>query len=290
MDVLKKKLNKDKDTAKKIIKLHDQQKEQMQKTIEENKTKNQNNKKKDKIECPVCLEEYKKKHMILITSCNHYYCFDCITTYISNSMEEKKETIKCPNPTCKTDMPEYFLKQYVDTILFEKYEGYLLEICVSKSADMTFCAKNECSKICIKDQQSSRVQCLSCNYVFCFICKTDYTDKHRCPYSSIMERLTKEIAESYSDKNKIKPCPVCFNVIEKGGGCDGVTCGSCHTDFCFRCLMTYDQQRKLGHNCKIYNGDNENKNENVKNDDFSSTSSEDFGGLGNMEFSSTSSG
>ncbi|QKF94728.1 E3 ubiquitin ligase RBr family protein [Fadolivirus algeromassiliense] len=228
------------------------------------------------VECLICLEKVKKSSIISINDCNHGYCNDCISMYIETAVNSKNTEIKCPDPTCKIMISHEFLQKHLSAEMFEKHESNQMDILVAKSNDMTYCPKNNCSKVCLKDSRSTKTNCVACGLQFCFVCKLDYNDTHRCNYDSIMEKLNKEIADTYPDKSKVKPCPVCFNVIEKGGGCDGITCNSCRTWFCWNCMMTDEQTRKMGHDCRKFTGNNAENQTDVKQEEKMNTNDYDY--------------
>ncbi|KAI5202134.1 RCC1/BLIP-II protein [Aureobasidium subglaciale] len=108
--------------------------------------------------------------------------------------------------------------------------------------------------------------CSKCGHEFCFLCLGDYTHAATegvCPFETMAqpgpynpssaaiearqaERQARKHAHSKEDESSVvlirtitKPCPKCKVLIEKDGGCDHMTCASCHYQFCWLCSTDY---------------------------------------------------
>ncbi len=205
------------------------------------------------LECQICMENLTRTNLGFMSECNHYYCRNCIKQYIMTNIDDNTLDIECLHPKCNVILSQHMLLKFVSEKTMAKYYNSLLNICVAKSKDMIFCPKPTCSKICIKGECSNKVNCLYCYNQFCFVCKVTYKDKHKCEHKDLMKDIPTEILESFDNKDKVKICPQCRNIIEKKDGCNTMKCKLCDTQFCWECLCTHDTIiNDKSHKCKSY--------------------------------------
>eukprot|EP00026_Physarum_polycephalum_P010641 Phypoly_transcript_10810.p1 GENE.Phypoly_transcript_10810~~Phypoly_transcript_10810.p1 ORF type:complete len:275 (+),score=26.37 Phypoly_transcript_10810:99-827(+) len=51
--------------------------------------------------CPMCLEEFHgRRELYRVVGCRHLYCQQCVVAYYSQSIRDRKTTVKCPAPAC----------------------------------------------------------------------------------------------------------------------------------------------------------------------------------------------
>lgn len=95
-----------------------------------------------------------------------------------------------------------------------------------------------------------RVQCINCNFVFCWTCEKEWNkdpkaascgtfncgmDLELYKYFLFCER---KVIGSVPGVPKIRCCPKCFELIEHVSACKHVVCKRCTTNFCFVCLKS----------------------------------------------------
>ncbi|KAI5206992.1 RCC1/BLIP-II protein [Aureobasidium subglaciale] len=117
-----------------------------------------------------------------------------------------------------------------------------------------------------RDGGCPHMLCTKCGHEFCFLCLGDYNHaatEGMCPSQTMAqpepynpsaaaikarraERQARKHAHSEEDESSVvllgtitKPCPKCKVPIEKNGGCDHMTCASCHYQFCWLCSTDY---------------------------------------------------
>lgn len=204
--------------------------------------------------CLICRNNISVDNVILIEECNHFYCYDCVKNYIKLKIDNGDDTILCINNNCKKKLSYYFIRNFLDNETLEKFESNLLNKCVLRSSDMCYCPRNDCSKICVKNECSNKVNCMYCFYQSCFICKEIYKENHICENKNLLKNVPNDILSSFGDINKIKQCPKCKIVIEKKTGCNSVKCINCKITFCWQCLnlSTNINKNDSKHKCNDY--------------------------------------
>ena len=96
------------------------------------------------------------------------------------------------------------------------------------------CPFPDCESYAIKIKKSKYVKCIQNKHEFCFICLKDWHDNTPCKDSSLSNSLN-----VLENENKVKRCPKCKFFIEKGEGCNHMTCFNCRYQFCWLCMGEY---------------------------------------------------
>ena len=105
------------------------------------------------------------------------------------------------------------------------------------------------------DQTKMTRYCPKCNCTICVKCNSPATRNHNieCEKNWIMNN-DKQLA-SWLSKNA-SSCPKCGIHIEKSGGCNHMTCGTCSTHYCFICFNEITDKKPIDHfmtpNTKCY--------------------------------------
>jgi|688.fasta_scaffold251125_2 hypothetical protein len=212
--------------------------------------------KNEVLNCQICFEKLDRNTLLFINDCNHYFCKNCVKSYLHIQFEENSERIICPEKECDNIVSYNLIKENSSRKKFNIYENKLLEICVANSNDMCYCPNEVCSNICVKGSGTNKIKCLSCSYKFCFVCKHKFKSNHVCKTKHNLKKVPREMRKLFKKKN-IKLCPQCNMAIEKQTGCNAMKCKSCNTVFCWQCLKTKKtiDKQKNEHNCdSYYNG------------------------------------
>ncbi|KAH3668258.1 hypothetical protein OGAPHI_002012 [Ogataea philodendri] len=106
------------------------------------------------------------------------------------------------------------------------------------------------------------VQC-SNGHRFCYAC---LSEDHAPATCTVVQTWIKTCADETETSHWItantKDCPKCSSPIEKNGGCNHMTCGECHYQFCWICLGDWSRH-KNNYVCTSFN-DEESKKEREK--------------------------
>ncbi|KIM88114.1 hypothetical protein PILCRDRAFT_248113 [Piloderma croceum F 1598] len=190
-------------------------------------------------ECGVCMDEHPEDYVTLLDPCGHKFCRDCIRNHIGAKLAEHYFPVLCPvcmaeegksDPGVITDI---VAKQA--GITEQQYETWL-ELEMAEFSVPLHC--RECERSFSVDRQdledTDTISCplQECNHVWCKLCQQSISQdgpEHSCDGQAELDHLMQQRGWKY--------CPNCKTPIEKGMGCNHMTCISpgCNTHFCYKC-------------------------------------------------------
>jgi hypothetical protein len=185
-------------------------------------------------ECTICFCEEEVTKMVMMPKCNHYYCLNCMQTYLATNIKERKLDLKCPSDECKKKMSYNDIKMIAAPEIFELYERYLLENTLGKDKKCKFCPKAGCGMAMYSMGDNPLLVCPKCHLKFCFNCNTDQW--HTGVTCKKFQKWLKENGGGDSSfeefiSKRCKKCPRCDVNIQKNGGCDHMNCTNCGHHF-----------------------------------------------------------
>ncbi|EWM26925.1 protein ariadne [Nannochloropsis gaditana] len=210
--------------------------------------------------CPICLEWLPPKHPLRFlslllkreglnfaaaTACcpsGHEYCIPCLTIYVNVSINEGRtshETLRCPLTHCSTPFQDTLLHSLATAEAWEKHKYFVNEAKVCQNPLLRWCPQSNCNGVARlthapqQDHEGIYVSatCPVCSEGFCGNCGGDPHRSKKCDQSGNQ-------AYAMWKKRKgdaVKPCPGCGHHIEKGIGCNAMTCTRCRTKWCWSC-------------------------------------------------------
>ncbi|XP_010473914.1 PREDICTED: probable E3 ubiquitin-protein ligase ARI10 [Camelina sativa] len=202
------------------------------------------------IKCGICFESYTRGEIERV-SCGHPYCNTCWTGYVTSKIGDGPGClrIKCPEPSCSGAIGQDMIDKFSKKEDKEKYYRYLLRSYVEEDVveRIKWCPSPECE--CAVDfgvggsgtgSSCYDITCL-CSHSFCWNCREDAHSPVDC---ETVSKWIFRIQDEAENKNWMlansKPCPKCKRPIEKGEGCNHMTCSSpCGYQFCWICLEAY---------------------------------------------------
>jgi len=195
-----------------------------------------------KYECKVCFSDYDISS-ILVLGCGHFLCKTCSKYHFTTLITEgKAQVLKCAQPDCKRSPLVKEIEYVVDRNVFEKYTRFLLDAHLAADPDCRWCPKKGCSTPMIGNKANPMMECPKCRFRFCFNCKTDeWHQGATCEKFQQWKRDNDQAGAKFEEWAKLhtKACPKCGKKIEKNGGCDHMTCGSCRYEFYWTTLKKY---------------------------------------------------
>jgi len=183
--------------------------------------------------CEICFEKYPMSDLYWLP-CNHYYCFECLTTYFVQGLENIKNVIfSCPHPGCPAEYHEDFIKRQLSSESKERYERFVYYRQVDEDPNLRWCSSPKCKEVIDRNPKTDFVQC-GCGHKMCFLCGENWHEGKECA------DVEHEGFKKWSKGRNVKRCPKCSFRIEKLGGCNHITCSRCSHDFCWLCGDPYD--------------------------------------------------
>jgi hypothetical protein len=170
----------------------------------------------EKHSCGICLDSFTVKD-IFVSDCSCVYCNNCVSGYIKHQIDNGSHKIfRCA--ACRSTASDYIIEKYTDENYITKYMDL-----VNKHESFKFCVNGHehCRQLITKTTYYSK--CIT-SKIMCIACNEEFDIKHSCKQRYILEKLKDENTE---------PCPRCFILITKEGGCNHVNCLNCGHDFNF---------------------------------------------------------
>ncbi|GAA5828559.1 hypothetical protein JCM3770_005572 [Rhodotorula araucariae] len=210
--------------------------------------------------CGVCYDDATKETLAL--SCDHRFCKDCYSQYISSKVTDEGESrrIECMQNDCNVIVDEKTVELLVPPDILGRYRTLLNRTYVDDNPRMRWCPAPNC-EFAVQCAVAPRsldviiptVQC-ACGHIFCFGCQLD--GDHRPCCCPIVRRWVKKCKDDSETSNWIsantKECTKCHSTIEKNGGCNHMTCKKCKWEFCWVCMGPWSEHGTSWYNCSRY--------------------------------------
>ncbi|KAF9234649.1 hypothetical protein BU15DRAFT_52330 [Melanogaster broomeanus] len=192
-------------------------------------------------QCGICLEELPEDDAATVDDCSHTMCRSCLRGFVCSKIQERRFPILCPLCTAidGNPSPAEISRVLVEQIgITEKQHQIWNEMELAQFSVSIDC--RECNRSTFVDrrdhEETTYIECPlpDCDHVWCKECQQTITiffggPEHSCDGSSELDHLMKENGWRY--------CPSCKIPIQKGTGCNHMTCISpgCNTHFCYEC-------------------------------------------------------
>lgn len=166
------------------------------------------------------------------------------------------DQIKCPEPDCHGIFDYQGIREIIrifgkDKILFDRYDEHIVFHQLEQMSDFIWCSFNCGSGQIIESDVSANPMftCTKCNRSTCRKHRTIWHTDMTCDqYDLLQNQPTENDANQTWLRLFSKQCPKCFWNIQKNEGCDHMTCRHCKHEFCWECLMDYQQIANAGAN------------------------------------------
>lgn len=225
-------------------------------------------------ECEICYMDMHTKggdingSFTLLNACGHNFCNDCWKAHLRTQIELGHTNLKCPGYKCIAGVDDVSLMSLLPS-LYGKYRTKKLYTLIEMNPQWKWCPADQCKLICkvavpqdsfvdgsdcISNVQPLPVACV-CGTMWCFKCQEDAHWPATCEEARVFREKNAAYARimtSTSRKNKlitsvqVKHCPFCSYPVEKGWGCDHMTCILCYKEFCWVCLGKWS----VPHQCR----------------------------------------
>jgi len=211
--------------------------------------------------------------------CGHWFCNDCWTQYLINSVEQGMDSVyiacmgfNCSGKSgckhtrtdgCKCqqlvpfDIVLKFLKD--EPLLCERYRKFRRDSYVEHSNVTRWCPQPSCA-IVVEYRKGGKAEIpCKCGHMYCFSCGLDAHSPVPCDLAARFLELDSTNALTSALINACtKPCPKCGVRIEKNEACIHMKCLKCRYEFCWLCKKNWIGHGGGYYSCQVFN-DQKNK-------------------------------
>lgn len=178
---------------------------------------------------------------LTLSCCKKLLCKECMKAIIHVNVSEGRVQISCPHPECGKPLPKNEVTLYMDAEIKTKYERFLVDM--DGDGNRKTCpncceiTEHHIHKSFRLQEQDLKITCKSCDFEWCFRCHSPWHKGLSCRNFRNGDRDFRKWTKGKNKKgvNNCQKCPTCRVWIERSSGCIHMTCGRCHTHFCYYC-------------------------------------------------------
>ncbi|KAL9954848.1 hypothetical protein ACROYT_G042431 [Oculina patagonica] len=217
------------------------------------------------LECEICFQEIMMHEdsdvaasYLSLTACGHNYCNDCWKTHLRTQIEHGHTDLRCPGYECNSAVDDVTLMSLVPS-LYGRHLTKRLETSLEMDPEWKWCPADQCKLVVkattphVSSVQPVPVACV-CGTMWCFKCQEDAHWPATCEEAQVFRQKNASYAQMVKTEKKkvlitsvqVKHCPFCNYPVEKGMGCNHMTCILCRNEFCWDCLQKWGYH----HECK----------------------------------------
>ncbi|KAF7294699.1 RBR-type E3 ubiquitin transferase [Mycena indigotica] len=210
-------------------------------SLEETTTRNV-----DGVLCPICYDEI--SHPVSL-GCDHTYCMNCLSHYISSAADTFPLTCLANDATCNTPIPLPTIERFLSPALLQQlFETAYIRYIEQHPNEFKYCKTPDCTQVYRRQTTPATVTCPSCFLKVCRACDEEGHEGMSCDEWKLQgdpgeqERRNQE----WAAENGVKRCPVCSVWIEKTEGCNHMTC-KCGAHLCWLCVRQFPEGEIYNH-------------------------------------------
>ncbi|KAK3696422.1 hypothetical protein LTR37_017993 [Vermiconidia calcicola] len=179
---------------------------------------------------------------------NSETCIECLQSWMASEFETKGcEGIKCPE--CSQTLGHSDVQRAASAETFEAYDRLAMRNALGSLDDFAWCLKAGCGSGQLNIGNDNYMDCASCGYKQCLMHKVPWHVGETCSQYDyrLSGQKAREEEEAILDKLS-KKCPGqnCGWRIEKVAGCDHMRCKKCRFEFCWQCLASHAEVKRIG--------------------------------------------
>ncbi|KAH0342780.1 hypothetical protein KCU81_g5473, partial [Aureobasidium melanogenum] len=166
-------------------------------------------------------------------------CRECFANHLEVEIYNKMwDQISCPQ--CPVVLQREDINILATPETWSKYEHFASRAALSKNPNYRDCFSATCNSGQIHEA-GLVFSCQTCGHRHCTVCEVNWHENETCEeYQTRSTAQKQQEADSEAEIQAIsKSCPSCNTRIEKGDGCDHMSCSRCQHQFCWECLADF---------------------------------------------------
>ena len=178
-------------------------------------------------------------------------CTECMQSWMASEFDSKgTDGILCPE--CPTTLEYADVQRAASAKTFEAYDRVSTNNALSSYPDFAWCLSADCQSGQLNINNRNYMDCANCGYKQCLKHKIPWHVGETCDEydyrTSGRKRSDEEKATEAMLDNISKKCPGkgCNWRIQKVDGCDHMTCRKCKFEFCWQCLASQKEIKRVG--------------------------------------------
>ena len=178
-------------------------------------------------------------------------CTECVQTWMSSEFEIKGcEGIKCPD--CQQTLEYGDVQRASSAETFDAYDKLATRNALGALDEFAWCLAADCGSGQLNIENNNFMNCINCGYKQCLEHKVPWhagetCEKYEYRTSGLKARDEENKTEAMLDLVS-KKCPGknCGWRIQKLDGCEHMTCRKCKHEFCWQCLASQSEIKRMG--------------------------------------------
>ena len=183
-------------------------------------------------------------------------CDDCLQTWMASEFETKGcDGIKCPE--CPQTLEYNDVQAAASAETFEAYDKLATRLALGNLEEFGWCLQSGCNSGQFNVESGNYMDCVNCHYKQCLKHKVPWHTSETCDqydYRTSGQKARDEESKTQAMLDSIsKKCPGlgCNWRIQKIDGCDHMTCKRCKHEFCWQCMASQNEIRRLGNTAHV---------------------------------------
>ncbi|KAF2422367.1 hypothetical protein EJ08DRAFT_561480, partial [Tothia fuscella] len=203
-------------------------------------------------ECIVCYDAFPFDSFPNLARCVHHahVCKTCYEKWIESELEVKGwKRVSCPDPECKEVLSHAEVQEHADREVYERFNNLATRDALNEDSSFEWCRGPGCKsgQIHVGDSANPLFDCDECGFRVCLRHDMRYHEGEDCEEYDYQEEAREQASRSKVERTS-KKCPGrgCSYSIQKSYGCNHMMCSKCGYEFCWRCLVRWQDIRKYG--------------------------------------------
>ena len=194
-------------------------------------------KSEDGRECPFCFSDPTDPVKL---DCGHVYCRDCFESTCQEA-HRGKVPVACEGG-CESVVSLQHLRKVLSHESFEAlFEASFASYIRSHPVAIQYCPTPDCPTIYKVTQELGVFTCCNCLISTCTACGELSHEGITCEAAKHEGREAARQTEEYFKSQNIRKCPKCTARIQKGAGCNHISC-PCGVHICWECMDTFTDE------------------------------------------------